>query len=97
MRYYLIRDDLDTNHVIAIHRILDSALACFSAYISSGDYEDHLEIVEIDTNERGIVVSDAVAFSYNKRMRTFSATRPELVAIIDRFRAGAGAGPGANT
>lgn len=97
MRYFLIRDDLDTNHVIAIHRILDSALACFSAYVSSGDYEDHLELMEIDTNERGVVVAEGVAFSYNKRMRTFSASRPDLLAIINQFKGWGEAGAETNT
>lgn len=82
MRYFLIRDDLDTNHIIAIHRALDSAVVCFSTYVVSGDYEDHLELVEIDTNERGVVIQDAVVLSYNKRMRSASCEREDILRII---------------
>jgi len=82
MRYFLIRDDLDTNHVIAIHRTLDSAVACFSLFVISGDYEDYLELVEIDTNDHGIVISDAVVLSYNKQLRSLSCGREDILRII---------------
>ena len=86
MRYFLIRDDLETNHVIAIHRVLDSALACFSGYITSGDFEDHLELVEIDTNERGIATHDAVIVSYSKRLRSASCVRPDILEFLNKMR-----------
>ena len=86
MRYFLIRDNLDSNHVIAIHRVLDSALACFSGYITSGDFEDHLELVEIDTNERGISTQNAVIVSYSKRIRSISCVRADILEFLNRMR-----------
>ena len=83
MRYFLIRDDLDTNHVIAIHRVLDSAMACFVAYVRSSEYEDHLELVYVDTDERGKVVRDEVVASYNKRLRSVSYQRAELFVYLE--------------
>jgi hypothetical protein len=82
MRYFLIRDDLDTNHVIAIHRALDAAVACFAAYVVSGDYEDHLELIEINTNERGTVISDAVVLSFSKRLRSVMCERADILHLI---------------
>jgi len=85
MRYFLIRDDLETNHVIAIHRILDSAMACFEGYIRSGDYEDQLELVYLDTDEFGKVVDDEVVVSYNKRMRSMSYYRKDLIKYLEKY------------
>ena len=85
MRYFLIRDDLDANHIIAIHRVMDSALACFSGYITSGDFEDHLELVEINTNERGIATHESVIVSYSKRLRSVSCIRADILAIVNQM------------
>lgn len=68
--YYLIRDAKEANHVVAIHMIYDSAMACFQRIVNSGDFERYLDMYRVTVNEWGNVGQEYLMYSFAKHNRT---------------------------
>jgi hypothetical protein len=63
--YFLIRE-ATTGAARIIHRVRDSAIACFREMIRDGDFDDCIELMELVVNDRGRIVSEVVTHSYSK-------------------------------
>lgn len=68
--YYLIRDAKEDNHVIAVHRIYDSAIACFQNIIMEDTFERAVDILQITVDTFGRVKSERLLYSYSKVNKT---------------------------
>lgn len=55
-----------TNHIVAIHIILDSALACFKYYLQTKDFEELIEVICVGVDGRGVSVEEKILVSYTK-------------------------------
>jgi hypothetical protein len=63
VRYYVIREY--NGRTIAIHKTPDSAQACFIEICARESFRgDELKIVVIQTDDRGIVMSEITSFLY---------------------------------
>jgi hypothetical protein len=67
--YYIIRDALDANHVIAIHKIYDSAIACLNRFIRLENYHRYLDMTRVGVDEFGCVAGEMLMYSYSKQTR----------------------------
>lgn len=67
--YYIIRDALDANHVIAIHKIYDSAIACFNRFIRLECFHRYIDMVRVGVDEFGCVAGEMLMYSYSKQTR----------------------------
>jgi hypothetical protein len=63
IRYYIIREE--DNHVVAIHKVRDSAHVCFVDLCSRGTFRgDELQLVVVDVDDRGLVKLETLALMY---------------------------------
>jgi len=67
--YYFIRDALGANHVIAIHRIYDSAIACLNRFIRLENYHRYIDMVRVGVDEFGCTTDEMMMYSYSKQTR----------------------------
>ena len=65
MHYYLIRCTDPTTEILAIHQVLDSAIAVFQKIVSRPAFRGSLEIVMITTDEIGLTISERTIHSYS--------------------------------
>jgi hypothetical protein len=61
--YYMIRDGKAPNPIIAIHRVYDSAVACFQLLMNTGAIES-LEMWGVCVNDRGLKTVEWILHSY---------------------------------
>lgn len=71
--YYIIRSGSGANAIIAIHRVYDSAVACFQMLMDAG--LESINMYGVGTNERGLSIVEWVIHSYTKA----SATEPSVL------------------
>ena len=63
LRYYIIREE--DGHVIAIHKVWDSAQMCFVDLCSRENFRgDGLQLVVVDVDDHGIVKTETLALLY---------------------------------
>ena len=65
MRYYLICDN--ENRVIAIHKTPESAGLCFKRFTEKEDAPRFIYLIEMESNEIGVIIRHATLASYSKR------------------------------
>lgn len=64
---FVISDSKDgETRAIAIHRILDSAAACYNHLIRTGDFERFLEMTHMRLNEYGYITSNELLYTFTK-------------------------------
>jgi hypothetical protein len=73
MYYYIIRTSEKENRILAIHQILDSAMAVFDQIIHKTTYTGYLELVRVHTDDYGMVLSE-------RTIRSFSSSSGMLVS-----------------
>ena len=73
MYYYIIRTSEKDNRIIALHQVLDSAMAVFDQIIHKQGYKGYLELVRIHTDDHGMLVSE-------RTIRSFSSSSGVLVS-----------------
>ena len=56
--HYVIRDD--NKHIIAIHSVYDSAVACFDALVRSNRQDEMFHLISLHTNQYGVVETEEV-------------------------------------
>lgn len=71
--YYIIRDGNPPNAIIAIHRVYDSAVACFQMLMNVG--VESINMWGVGTNERGLSIVEWIIHSYTKA----SAIEPSVL------------------
>jgi hypothetical protein len=88
--HYLIREASGCN--LVIQPVRDSAHYWFQALIKSGEFDECMELLEIQTNDRGRVVQERVTHSYSKLVghvieHTVRAAKPtvEVVCLAEEF------------
>ncbi len=65
LRYYIIREE--DGRVLAIHKVMDSAQACFVELCAKESFRgDEIQLIVVDVNDRGIVVSETVGYLYTR-------------------------------
>lgn len=64
MRYYIICEN--TNRILAIHKVADSACACFQRMAKSEDVPRFLSLVCIETDNSGITQHEYNLLTYSK-------------------------------
>ncbi len=62
--YYIIRDGRPPNAIIAIHRVYDSAVACFQMLMNAG--VESIDMWGVGTNDRGLSITEWVLHSYTR-------------------------------
>ena len=82
--YYIIREA--DSHIIAIHKIYDSACVCFHRIIQIGQFERYLELCRIMTNEFGLAKNETTLFSYSKVSQTMIDHVMDLAAPPTHIR-----------
>jgi hypothetical protein len=65
MYYYMIRSSEKDSLIIAIHQVLDSAMAVFDKIIRKTKYSGYLELVRIHTDDYGMTLSERTIHSYH--------------------------------
>ena len=65
----MIRDANGPNHVIAIHKIYDSAITCFNIFMRSHGFERFLDILRVEVDEFGCVREELLMYTYSKESR----------------------------
>lgn len=65
-QYFIIRDATDEGHIIAIHRVWDSANACFSTLIKNGNFTRYMEMVGVCTDQYGLTTKEILIYTYSK-------------------------------
>jgi hypothetical protein len=68
--YYLIRDAKEINHVVAIHMVYDSAMACFQRIVNGGNFERFLDMYRVTVDEWGDVRHEYLMYSFARHNRT---------------------------
>jgi hypothetical protein len=63
--YYVICDS--NQSIIAIHRVYDSAVACYEHFVKRGFSDSGVSIIVFRTNQYGIVISENIAKSYSAK------------------------------
>ncbi len=66
MKYYIICDD--TDRIMAIHKIYESAAYCFQSIINKGDFDRFLYIRMIDTDDHGLTIKEQTMMTYSKHL-----------------------------
>jgi hypothetical protein len=61
--YYMIREGKPPHTIIAIHRVYDSAVACFQMIMNTGAVEA-IDMWGVCTNDRGLKTTEWVIHSY---------------------------------
>lgn len=61
--YFHIRD---VNRLIAIHKIADSAKAAYHRIIKDDKYERYVELVAIEVDQFGTIISEKLVYSYSR-------------------------------
>jgi hypothetical protein len=62
--HYIIRESSGCN--LVIQSVRDSVQFWFQELIRSGEFDECMELLEIQTNDRGRVVQERVTYSYSK-------------------------------
>ena len=65
--YYHIRD---VNKLLAIHKIADSAKCAYQRIIKEEKYERFIELVAIEVDQFGTVISEKLVYTYSKLSAT---------------------------
>jgi hypothetical protein len=65
MYYYIVRDSEHPASILAIHQVLDSAVAVFHMLRSKPCFRGYLDIIRISTNEQGIKTSEVIVQKYS--------------------------------
>ena len=68
--YYIVRDAKEENHVIAIHMIYDSAMACFQRIARGGAFERYVDLFRVTVNDWGEVTQELLMYSFAKHNQT---------------------------
>ena len=58
----------ETERVMAIHRIQDSALCCFQSIINKGEFERFLYLRQIETDDNGLAKKEHTLLTYSKQL-----------------------------
>jgi hypothetical protein len=67
--YYIIYDKPpDERRILAIHRVFESAEACFGKLMNSGDYTRVVQLWQVQTNEFGFTIKEVPLYTYSKQM-----------------------------
>jgi hypothetical protein len=69
--YYIIREGKSPNAILAIHRVYDSAVACFQLLMNSG--VESIDMWGVGTNDRGFKTVEWVIHSYVRATASDSA------------------------
>jgi hypothetical protein len=64
MKYYIICDN--TNRILAIHKVADSACACFQRMAKSDDTPQFLSLTRVETNDAGVVQKEFSIITFSK-------------------------------
>ena len=70
--HYVICDH--KRHIIAIHRVYDSAIACFDKIVQNLDSQESLYLNSVQTNQYGLVIMEELV----KTSVPQSTPRPEI-------------------
>jgi hypothetical protein len=65
MYYYIIRTSEKDNRMIALHQVLDSAMAVFDQIIHKQHYMGYLELARVHTDDYGMLLSERTIRSYS--------------------------------
>lgn len=63
--YYVICDS--NRSIIAIHRVYDSAVACYENFVENAFSDSGVFIIVFRTNQYGVVISENIAKSYTAK------------------------------
>ena len=74
MKYYMICSD--TESIVAIHKVQDSALHCFQSIISKGNFKHFLYLRQIETDENGLAIKEITMLTYSKNLPTIRQADP---------------------
>ena len=70
--YYVIShtDEEGVVNAVAIHRLADSAAACFKKLIADGGFQRYLELTRVCVNEFGYITDRQLLYTYAKSSGT---------------------------